>query len=767
MAAYGAGAAGTRISGNQDLVSPKTRIRVSIVKPVMEGALMKWTNYLSGWQSRLFVVDGHSGQVSYFMNRKDRFAGQARGCIEAMDMRITNGQERTSFNIVTPDQTWHVKADSVKERDAWLQTLIQLKQTFSGDGPLPSGEKLSSVERKSRESLQGTTPATSIMGVGNGLKVGHKRGMSIDDQGNPLPALQSVKKLHRQTLDKLFTAEAYANVVEQQMELLIKRAEEGEPFNEEQGQVFRSNMNSVFRSIREAINTIQREVEPGQKGHQRQPSEGSLYSDARSAGVNDIRSPLSASGEPEVASDIPTTWMESLNAMSVGDEALFFDALDTADFDMGDEARKEESDMSSEEGEQQKSKAAVRRSHSERLLQGHHELMEDMDDEEDDEEGASEQRSVIMELLSQLRIGMDLSRVTLPIFILERRSLLEMYADFMAHPDFFSQIPMFQTPEARFMGAARWFLTMFHAGKKDIAKKPYNPILGEVLRCAYDLRDKDLGFITYIGEQVSHHPPITAFYFENQQQRMHLEAHIWTKSKFYGTSVGVMNVGSGRLWLDEFSEMYQFNFPAAYARSILTVPWIELGGQATIQCPQSNMKLELNFHTKPVFGGSKHKMTGSITRDGIELFEVNGNWNGKITLAPASKRPVDPAMMKPFSLDIGAPGRESDGDGTEYFHTKQLPVYRKLVRPLDEQEPHESRVVWDKVTRALRQRNIDVASECKFQLEQHQRELKAERIEKGIEWKQRHFYWDKIREIWRFAENTVPPPPESLLMVSE
>ena len=35
---------------------------------------------------------------------------------------------------------------------------------------------------------------------------------------------------------------------------------------------------------------------------------------------------------------------------------------------------------------------------------------------------------------SQVRIGMDLTKIVLPTFILERRSLLEMYSDFFAHP---------------------------------------------------------------------------------------------------------------------------------------------------------------------------------------------------------------------------------------------------------------------------------------------------------------------------------------------
>jgi hypothetical protein len=40
-----------------------------------------------------------------------------------------------------------------------------------------------------------------------------------------------------------------------------------------------------------------------------------------------------------------------------------------------------------------------------------------------------------MGLIAQLRKGTDLSRVTLPTFVLEPRSLLEKFTDFMSHPD--------------------------------------------------------------------------------------------------------------------------------------------------------------------------------------------------------------------------------------------------------------------------------------------------------------------------------------------
>src|SRR5438876_685851 len=51
-------------------------------------------------------------------------------------------------------------------------------------------------------------------------------------------------------------------------------------------------------------------------------------------------------------------------------------------------------------------------------------------DSSDENEG-----SIISSLIAQLRVGMDLSRVTFPTFVLEPRSMLERITDFMSHPE--------------------------------------------------------------------------------------------------------------------------------------------------------------------------------------------------------------------------------------------------------------------------------------------------------------------------------------------
>lgn len=52
------------------------------------------------------------------------------------------------------------------------------------------------------------------------------------------------------------------------------------------------------------------------------------------------------------------------------------------------------------------------------------------EDESDCDLSMESHGSVVTHLLSQVKIGMDLTKVVLPTFILERRSLLEMYGDY-------------------------------------------------------------------------------------------------------------------------------------------------------------------------------------------------------------------------------------------------------------------------------------------------------------------------------------------------
>lgn len=64
---------------------------------------------------------------------------------------------------------------------------------------------------------------------------------------------------------------------------------------------------------------------------------------------------------------------------------------------------------------------------------------------------------------------------------------------------------------------------------------------------------------------------------------------------------------TGVLHLLEHEEEYVFTLPSAYARSILTIPWVELGGKVSISCARTGYSATVTFHTKPFYGGKVHR----------------------------------------------------------------------------------------------------------------------------------------------------------------
>lgn len=74
--------------------------------------------------------------------------------------------------------------------------------------------------------------------------------------------------------------------------------------------------------------------------------------------------------------------------------------------------------------------------------------------------------------------------------------------------------------------------------------------------------------VRFPSSQVSHHPPISAFYAENVSKRISFCGHIWTKSKFLGLSVCVYNIGQGCVSVLDHDEEYIVNFPSGYGRSV-------------------------------------------------------------------------------------------------------------------------------------------------------------------------------------------------------
>ncbi|XP_060677030.1 pleckstrin homology domain-containing family A member 3-like isoform X2 [Hemiscyllium ocellatum] len=92
----------------------------------MEGVLHKWTNYLSGWQPRYFVLDGTV--LSYYDSQEDVGKG-SKGSIKMAVCEIkVHTADFTRMDLIIPgEQYFYLKAVNAAERQKWLVALGSAK----------------------------------------------------------------------------------------------------------------------------------------------------------------------------------------------------------------------------------------------------------------------------------------------------------------------------------------------------------------------------------------------------------------------------------------------------------------------------------------------------------------------------------------------------------------------------------------------------------------------------------------------------------------
>ncbi|XP_051869098.1 oxysterol-binding protein-related protein 9 isoform X1 [Pristis pectinata] len=721
---------------------------------IMEGPLSKWTNVMKGWQYRWFVLDYNAGLLSYYtvsgFESKDKMMrGSRRGCVRLRGAVIGIDDEDDSTFTVTVDQkTFHFQARDADEREQWIHALeetilrhtLQLRGTETGFVP--------SVQDFDKKLAEADAYLQILI---DQLKLFDEKVKTCNDD-EQRRKVESLKEVTNSMVESIKHCIVLLQIAKDQSNEEKHANGIISTINPVDG-VFQPNpLESAVISTMPTQTVLPPEPAQLCKAEQR-PSTLAVGSAVTAMGNHQTPTPNSTgSGQSAPTSSITSPSHVNLSPNTVPDfsysssEDEFYDA---DEFYQSNSSPKRCLDATSpvvishsNTGGSLKRPDTTESLNSSSMSNGTNdaELFDTHDERDDEGEGESveEHKSVIMHLLSQVRLGMDLTKVVLPTFILERRSLLEMYADFFAHPDLFVSIVDQTDPRDRMVQVVKWYLSAFHAGRKgSVAKKPYNPILGEIFKCHWivpeieteentepvaegPIPEASQNSVTFVAEQVSHHPPISAFYAECFSKKIQFNAHIWTKSKFLGMSIGVHNIGQGCVSLLDYDEHYILTFPNGYGRSILTVPWVELGGECNVTCAKTGYNASIIFHTKPFYGGKKHRVTAEIfsPHDKKSFTSIEGEWNGVMY------------------------AKWSTGESSIFVDTKKLPIIKKKVRKLEDQDDFESRRLWKDVTHNLKIKDIDAATEAKHKLEERQRAEARERKENEVQWETRVFHED-------------------------
>lgn len=330
-------------------------------------------------------------------------------------------------------------------------------------------------------------------------------------------------------------------------------------------------------------------------------------------------------------------------------------------------------------------------------------------------------------LKSIASVSGDLSSLTAPPFILSPTSLTEFPAYWCERPHLFAAIADAHDSEARALAVLRWFIStlkdQYTSRNESMGseKKPLNPVLGELFYGYWPGANNNAGRTTLLVEQVSHHPPITAYVIENKSKGLQLLGHNAAKTSFSSGSIIVRQIGHAILTVQ--GTQYLITLPKLRIDGLwYGSPYIELTDSSYII--GDGFLATIDYKGKGYFTGKSHTfkatlsplpgMGGSATKEHV----VEGLWHekSKYTKGPRADTLFHDVLSNSKDI-VTVVGGLPDGS----------------------QGPYETRTLWSWVAKGIREGDHDLASREKTKIEVHQRQMRKDELAEERKWELKHF----------------------------
>ncbi|KAJ3998092.1 hypothetical protein F5050DRAFT_1873306 [Lentinula boryana] len=305
--------------------------------------------------------------------------------------------------------------------------------------------------------------------------------------------------------------------------------------------------------------------------------------------------------------------------------------------------------------------------------------------------------------------------------------------------------------------------------------------------------------VVYLTEQISHHPPISAYYAVCPSRSVEMLGVDQISAKVSGTTLKVapgsfnkgmfVNITGGY----GEGERYQVTHPVASVNGILRGSfYITVSDTTIITCTggrhghkfrtiieykeeswlgKPHFLLEGVIHTVPE-GDTQHEEWTRIKHVPHSRVAAvfDGSWRGLIrwkrvgpgsypaatSSAASSPNPSHIALPSASNRSYGAASKaDLTGPSAEYstlIDLSTLWVVPKQVRPLEKQLPTESRKLWEGVTSRLLKKEFSEATREKVVIEQRQRDEAAERKKKGVSFVPQYFEEDISSGVSKLTE---------------
>ncbi|KAI5859695.1 Oxysterol-binding protein [Durotheca rogersii] len=340
----------------------------------------------------------------------------------------------------------------------------------------------------------------------------------------------------------------------------------------------------------------------------------------------------------------------------------------------------------------------------------------------DDRRGEQPNKSAWLQFIKSIATFKgDLTALTAPPFLLAPQSIVEYSTYWAEHPSLFVSPAKESCADKRALRVLQWFLSTLkhqHAGKDENGKrkrmKPLNPFLGEIFLGKWQDHS---GTTHLVSEQVSHHPPATAFRVWNDTHGIKLEGHVAPKA-YFSSTVNIDRKGYSIMHIDEYEEDHWITMPKVHVEGLMTFQIApELSGVSYIR-GSSGYTSRVHYSSKGWLRGKSNSFVATLYLDHDEenpLYVLEGQWSHAYTI------------------------RTGMGELLETIDLSSLQRTPLQVDPVGLQHPLESRRAWKRVVDAINSGDFFTASQEKSKIENAQRALRKLERDTGETWRRRYF----------------------------
>jgi len=317
------------------------------------------------------------------------------------------------------------------------------------------------------------------------------------------------------------------------------------------------------------------------------------------------------------------------------------------------------------------------------------------------------------------------------VWLNEPLSMIQRLCETFRYADILNKAAKEPNPQLRLAYAACFCVVGYELNIHRTTKF-FNPVLGET----FEYVDNELN-CRYLGEQVSHHPAISAMYAEGDGWHTYGNNNSKPTFNLFENTLEIEQVGKNYLSLFDFGDEISWSKPKSYVRNIMFGEmYVETIGKTICNNHTNGDMIEITYHNvggpkKPNFG-----MIDGYLKDlaGNEIMKITGNWSGTFDVVYKEngievKKNLwkhDPLPLSKEEWEL----RYNFSDFTINLNNDDPTLLKTLPR-------NDSRLRPDQ--RALEYGDLKLAASEKHRIEEKQRARRKDEAKKKIIYKPLYF----------------------------